>query len=85
MLLRDGAKFYAAGSINLLNQVLDIDVTARLAKITIEARVQGTSSDPTITPQMGRIEGRIKTEVSKLLGADREKELGKMLRQHFSR
>ncbi len=85
MLLRDGAKFYAAGSINLLNQALDIDVTARLAKITIEARVQGTSSDPTITPQMGRIEGRIKTEVSKLLGADREKELGKMLRQHFSR
>ena len=84
-LLRDGAKFYAAGSFNLLNQTMDFDVTARVAKATLEAKVQGTSSDPVVTPQMGRIEGRIKTEVSKLMGDDRNKELGKVLRQLFSR
>ncbi len=84
-LLRDGAKFYAVGSANLLNQTLDFDVTAKLAKATLEAKVQGPSSDPVVTPQMGRIEGRIKTEVGKLLGKDRDKELGKMLKQLFNR
>ena len=85
MLLRDGAKFYAAGSVNLLNQALDFDVTAKVAKTTLEAKVQGTSSDPVVTPQMGRIEGRIKTEVGKLLGNERNKELGKVLRELFNR
>ena len=84
-LLRDGAKFYAVGSANLLNQTLDFDVTAKLAKTTLEAKVQGPSSDPVVTPQMGRIEGRIKTDVGKLLGKDRDKELGKMLKQLFNR
>jgi len=85
MLLRDGAKLYAAGSFNLLNQTMDFDVTAKVAKTTLEAKVQGTSSDPVVTPQAGSIEGRIKTEVGKLLGKDRNKELGKMLQQLFSR
>ncbi|MDE2485380.1 MAG: AsmA family protein [candidate division NC10 bacterium] len=85
MLLRDGAKFYAVGNFNLLNQTMDFDVTAKVAKTTLEAKVQGTSSDPVVTPQAGRIEGRIKTEVGKLLEKDRNKELGKMLRQLFSR
>jgi hypothetical protein len=84
-LLRDGAKFYAVGNFNLLNQTMDFDVTAKVAKTTLEAKVQGTSSDPVVTPQAGRIEGRIKTEVGKLLEKDRNKELGKMLRQLFSR
>ena len=84
-LLRDGAKFYAAGSFNLLNQTMDFDVTAKVAKTTLEAKVQGPSSDPVVTPQAGSIEGRIKTDVGKLLGNDRSKELGKMLRQLFSR
>lgn len=84
-LLRDGGKLYATGSVNLLNQALDFDVTAKVAKTTLEAKVQGTSSDPVVIPQAGRIEGRIKTEVGKLLGDDRNKELGKMLRQLFSR
>jgi hypothetical protein len=84
-LLRDGAKFYAVGSANLLNQTLDFDVTAKVAKTTLEAKVQGPSSDPVVTPQAGSIEGRIKTEVGKLLGKDRQKELGKMLQQLFNR
>ncbi|MDE2060044.1 MAG: AsmA family protein [candidate division NC10 bacterium] len=84
-LLRDGAKFYAAGSFNLLNQTMDFDVTAKVAKTTLEAKVHGPSSDPVVTPQAGSIEGRIKTDVGKLLGKDRNKELGKMLRQLFSR
>ncbi|MDD5559984.1 AsmA family protein [Candidatus Methylomirabilis sp.] len=84
-LLRDGAKFYAVGGANLLNQTLDFDVTAKLAKTTLEAKVQGPSSDPVVTPQMGRIEGRIKTEVGKLLGKDRDKELEKVFKKLFSR
>jgi AsmA protein len=85
MLLRDGAKLYAAGSFNALNQTMDFDVTAKVAKTTLEAKLQGPSSDPVVTPQAGSIEGRIKTEVGKLLGKDRNKELGKMLQQLFSR
>lgn len=85
MLLRDGAKLYAAGSFNLLNQTMDFDVTAKVAKTTLEAKLQGPSSDPVVTPQAGSIEGRIKTEVGKLLGKDRNKDLGKMLQQLFSR
>lgn len=85
MLVRDGTKFYAAGSYNLLNQTMDFDVTAKVAKTTLEAKVQGPSSDPVVTPQAGSIEGRIRTEVGKLLGKDRGKDLGKMLKQLFSR
>jgi AsmA protein len=84
-MLRNGAKFYAAGSFNLLNQTMDFNVTAKVAKTTLEAKVQGPSSDPVVTPQAGSIEGRIKTEVGKLLGKDQQKELGKMLQQLFSR
>lgn len=84
-LLRDGAKLYAAGSFNLLNQTMDFDVKAKIAKTTLEAKLQGTSSDPVVTPQAGSIEGRIKTEVGKLLGKDGKKEIGKMLQQLFSR
>lgn len=84
-LLRDGAKLYAAGSFNLLNQTMDFDVKAKIAKATLEAKLQGTSSDPVVTPQAGSIEGRIKTEVGKLLGKDGKKEIGKMLQQLFSR
>ncbi len=85
MLLRDGAKLYAAGSFNLLNQTMDFDVKAKVAKTTLEAKLQGTSADPVVTPQAGSIEGRIKTEVGKLLGKDGKKEIGKMLQQLFSR
>lgn len=84
-LLRDRAKFYVAGSYNLLNQTMDFDVTAKVSKTTLEAKVQGPSSDPVVTPQAGSIEGRIKTEVGKLLGKDGHKELGKMLQQLFNR
>ncbi|HWQ70359.1 MAG TPA: AsmA family protein [Patescibacteria group bacterium] len=84
-LLRDGAKLYAAGSFNLLNQTMDFDVKAKVAKTTLEAKLQGNSSDPVVTPQAGSIEGRIKTEVGKLLGKDGKKELGKMLQQLFNR
>ena len=84
-LLRDGAKFFAVGSVNLLTQALDFDVTAKVAKTTLEAKVQGTSPDLVVTPQMGRIEGRIKTDVGKLLGDARNKDIGKALRQLFNR
>ena len=84
-LLRDGVKFFAVGSVNLLTQALDFDVTAKVAKTTIEAKVQGTSPNLVVTPQMGRIEGRIRTDVGKLLGDARNKDLGKVLQQLFSR
>ncbi|MCZ7624476.1 MAG: hypothetical protein M5R38_00340 [Candidatus Methylomirabilis sp.] len=64
---------------------MDFDVTAKAAKTTIEAKVAGPSSDPKVTPQAGSIEGRITTEVGKLLEKGGSKELGKMLQQLFSR
>lgn len=84
-LLRNGGRLYASGSFNLLRQTMDFDVTAKVAKTTIEARVAGPSSDPKVTPQAGSIEGRITTEVGKLLEKGGSKDLGKMLQQLFSR
>lgn len=84
-LLREGAKMFAAGSINLLTQALDFDVTARVAKTTLEAKVQGTSSDPVVIPQGAQIERRVKTEVGRLLRDDGDKALGKVLRELFNR
>lgn len=84
-LLRNGGRFYASGSFNLLSQTMDFDVTAKVGKATLEAKVAGPSSDPKVTPQAGSIEGRIKTEVGKVLEKGGSKELGKMLEQLFRR
>ena len=84
-LQREGAKLLAAGSMNLRDQSLDFDVTARVAKATLEAKVSGTPSNPVVTPQLGRIEQRIKTEVGKIMKGERGEALGKVLRQLLPR
>ena len=80
-LQREGAKLFAAGSMNLHDQSLDFNVTARVAKATLEAKVTGTPSNPVVTPQLGRIEQRIKTEVGKIMKGERGEALGNVLRQ----
>jgi AsmA protein len=84
-LQREGAKLFASGSMNLHDQSLDFDVTARVAKATLEAKVTGTPSNPVVTPQLGRIEQRIKTEVGKIMKGERGEALGNVLRQLLPR
>jgi hypothetical protein len=81
LLQRVGAKLLAAGSMNLQDQRLDFDVTARVARATLEAKVSGTTTDPVVTPQVGRIEQRIKTEVGRILKGGKGEALGKVLRE----
>jgi uncharacterized protein involved in outer membrane biogenesis len=85
LLQREGAKLLAAGSMNLQDQRLDFDVTARVARATMEAKVSGTPTDPVVTPQVGRIEQRIKTEVGKFLKGEKGEALGKALREFLPR
>ena len=85
VLQRQGAKLLAAGSMNLQDQRLDFDVTARVARATLEAKVSGTTTDPVVTPQVGRIEQRIKTEVGKFLKGGKSEALGNVLRQLLPR
>jgi AsmA protein len=85
LLQREGARLLAAGSMNLQDQRLDFDVTARVARATMEAKVSGTPTDPVVTPQVGRIEQRIKTEVGKILKGEKGEGLGKVLRELLPR
>jgi hypothetical protein len=85
VLQREGAKLLAAGSMNLQDQRLDFDVTARVARATLEAKVSGTPTDPVVIPQTGRIEQRVKTEVGKILKGERGEALGKVLREFLPR
>jgi hypothetical protein len=70
---------------NLQDQRLDFDVTARVARATMEAKVSGTPTDPVVTPQVGRIEQRIKTEVGRILKGEKGEALGKVLRELLPR
>lgn len=85
LLQREGAKLLAAGSMNLRDQRLDFDVTAKLARTTLEAKVSGTPSDPVVTPQVGRVEQRIKTNIDKILKGEKGEALGKALRELLPR
>ena len=85
LMQREGAKLLAAGSMNLQDQRLDFDVTARVARATLEAKVSGTPADPVVTLQVGRVEQRIKTEVGKFLKGEKGEALGKALRELLPR
>jgi hypothetical protein len=85
VLRREGARLLAAGSLNLQDQQLDFDVTAKVARATLEAKVSGTPTDPVVIPQTGRIEQRIKTEVGKILKGEKGEALGKVLRELLPR
>jgi uncharacterized protein involved in outer membrane biogenesis len=85
VLQREGAKLLAAGSMNLQDRQLDFDVTARVARATLEAKVSGTPTDPVVIPQTGRIEQRIETEVGKILKGEKGEALRKVLRELLPR
>lgn len=85
VLQRQGARIFATGSMNVQDQRLNFDVTAKVARATLEAKVSGTPSDPVVTPNVGRIERRVKTEVGKFLKDKRGEALGKALRELLPR
>ncbi|MGH7410773.1 MAG: AsmA-like C-terminal region-containing protein, partial [Candidatus Methylomirabilis sp.] len=85
VLQRQGARIFATGSMNVQDQRLNFDVTAKVAKATLEAKVSGTPSDPVVTPNVSRIERRVKTEVGKFLKDGRGEAVGKALRELFPR
>jgi len=85
LLQREGARLMAVGSLDVKRQHLDFDVTARVARVTLEAKVGGTTSEPTVTPNVGRVERRIRTEVGKILKDKRGEAVGKALREFFPR
>jgi uncharacterized protein YhdP len=85
VLQRHGARLYATGSVGIQDQRLDFDVTAKVPRATLEAKVSGTASDPVVTPNVGRIERRIKTEIGKALKDKRGEAIGKALRDLLSR
>ncbi len=85
LLQREGAKVLAVGSMNLQDQSLDFDVTARVAKATLEAKVSGTPANPVVTPQLGRVEQRVKTEIGKIMKGGKGEALGKVLRELLPR
>jgi hypothetical protein len=70
---------------NLQDRQLDFDVTARVARATLEAKVSGTPTDPVVIPQTGRIEQRIETEVGKILKGEKGEALRKVLRELLPR
>jgi uncharacterized protein involved in outer membrane biogenesis len=85
LLQREGVRLLAAGSMTLQDQSLDFDVTARVTKGTLEAKVSGTPANPVVTPQLARIEQRVKTEVGKIMKGERGEALGKVLKELFPR
>lgn len=85
VLQRRGARVFATGSMDVQDHRLNFDLTAKVARATLEAKVSGTPSDPVVTPNVGRIERRVKTEVGKFLKDKRGEALGKALRELFPR
>jgi len=85
LLQREGARISAAGSMNVQDQRLNFDVTAKAVRATLEAKVSGTPSEPVVTPNVGRIERRVKTEVGKFLKSGKGEALGKALREFLPR
>lgn len=55
----------ATGSFGLLDSSLDFDVTAQLPKVTLEAKLVGTTADPVVVPKKMTLKGRIGITIPK--------------------
>jgi len=53
----------AAGSLGLLDSSLDFDVTAKLPKATLEAKLTGTVTDPIVVPEKATLKRRIEIRI----------------------
>jgi hypothetical protein len=75
----------AVGSLGLLDSTLDFDVTARLGRTTVEAKVTGTTSQPTVVPKLARLQQKLERELEKALPGEQGKSLKDLFRGFFSK
>jgi uncharacterized protein YhdP len=75
----------AAGALGLLDSSLNFDVTAKLGRTTIEAKVIGTTSQPIVVPKLGRIQRKIETEIEKAVPGEQGKGLKDLFRGLFGK
>jgi hypothetical protein len=75
----------AAGSLGLLDSSLNFDVTAKLGRATIEAKLTGTTSQPIVVPKLGRIQRKIETEIEKAVPGEQGKGLKELFKGLFGK
>jgi hypothetical protein len=73
----------AVGSLGLLDSELNFDVSVRLGRTTVEAKVTGTTSQPTVTPKLGRLQQRLERELDKVLPGEQGKGLKDLFKGFF--
>ncbi len=73
----------AAGSLGLLDSALNLDVSVRFGRTTVEAKVTGTASQPTVTPKLGRLQQRLERELDKVLPGEQGKGLKDLFKGFF--
>jgi AsmA protein len=66
-LVRPDGQATAAGSLNVLDRSLDFDVKAHFGKVSVEAKVQGTTADPIVVPSVARLDRRFEVEIDRAL------------------
>ena len=79
-LVRQDGQATAAGSLNLLDSALNFDVTVRLGKASLEAKVLGTTAEPMVIPTVARLDRRFDLEIDRALKGDRGKAVRDLLR-----
>ncbi len=75
----------AAGALGLLDSSLNFDVTMKLARSTVEAKVTGTASHPIIIPKLGRIEQRLEQQLNRGVPEGKRQNLQDLLKNFFGR
>ncbi len=66
----------------MLDRSLDFDVTARFGKVSLEAKLMGTTADPVVVPKLARLDRRFEVEIDRAL-KDRGKGVKDILRDLF--
>lgn len=75
----------AAGALGLLDKSLDFDVTARLGRTLVEAKLTGTTGQPIVVPKLGRLQRKLETEVEKLVPEGQRRGLKDLFQRLFPR
>jgi len=73
----------AAGSLGLVDSALDFDVTVRLGRTAVDAKVTGTTRQPIVTPKLGRLRQRLEREIDKALPRGQGKGLTDLFKGFF--
>ena len=79
-LVRADGQATAAGSLNLLDASLNFDVVLRVGKVTVEAKVLGTTAEPMVVPTVARLDRRFEMEIDRALKGNRGKKIQDLLR-----